>query len=115
MFERTVNTMLTRHGIPSVYRQVITGTYDVETGSVTNTSVDFNVKIYMKHLKANQYAYPNLVGKDAAMFYLSGSAGINPLSQDLILINSKTYKVDSVQAHSAEGSILLYRIIGVAQ
>lgn len=113
MFAEAVIRMLNKHGSDSKYTVVTTGVYDPDTLKVSNTEVSHEVKIYMKHFSANQFNKPNLIGKDTAMFYLSASFGISPKPQDKIEFNSKTYKVDSVQSHAANGGIILYRIIGV--
>lgn len=112
--DQTVKQMINLHGINCIYTSVITGEYDLATGTVTNNSSNYNVKMYMRHLKQNQFSYPDLVGKDAAMFYVSATdLVITPKVQDLIVYAGKTYKVDSFQSHAALGSVLMYRIIGV--
>lgn len=112
--DQSIRQVISLHGISATYTSITTGAYDVNTGAVTNTSTNYTVKMYMKHLKASQYYYPNLVGKDAGMFYIAASdLLITPKVQDLIAYNGKTYKVDSIQSHAALGSILMHRIIGV--
>ena len=102
------------HLQPATYTQVTTGTYDVETGAVTNTESTYSVHVYKKHISANQYNYPNLVGKDVARFYLiNESLTFTPSVNDNITFGTDTYVVDSLQSHSAQGALLLYRIIAV--
>ena len=114
VFAKATSEAIERNGLSSTYKSVTQGTYDVNAGSVTNTETSYTVKIYMKNLNVNQFNYPNLIGKDTGIFYLyAGGLAFVPKPQDLIIFNSKTYKVDSVQSHAAQGSIVLYRIIGV--
>jgi hypothetical protein len=102
------------NGISCSYIAVQEGSYNVETGSTTNTETTYIVKMYKKHLKATQYNYPNLVGKDAAMFYLTNnSLAFTPAVRDKITFSGTTYTIDSIQEHSALGAVLLYRIIAV--
>ena len=109
----TINAIL-RHGSNCSYIAVQEGTYNVETGSVTNTETTYAVRMYKKHINASQYSYPNLVGKDAAMFYLANSSlGFNPAVRDKLVFNGVTYMIDSVQEHAAQGVIVLYRILAV--
>lgn len=98
----------------ATYTKVTTGTYNIETGSVTNTETNYSVSLYKKHIVANQYNYPNLIGKDVARFYLiNESLAFTPSVNDRITFGSDTYTVDSLQSHTANGEVLLYRIIAV--
>lgn len=109
----TINAIL-RHGSDCSYIAVQEGTYNVETGSVTNTETTHAVRMYKKHINASQYNYPDLVGKDAAMFYLANSSlGFTPAVRDKIVFNGVTYMVDSIQEHAAQGVVALYRIIAL--
>ena len=102
------------HGVTSSYVSVTEGSYNVETGSTTNTETSYSLKIYKKHIKASQYNYPDLIGKSIAMFYISNNAlGFTPAVRDKIIINSETFTIDSIQEHVALGQIVLYRIIGI--
>lgn len=101
-----------RHGTAATYRVITEGAYDIESDSVTNTETDYSVKMYMKHIKATQFNYPNMIGKESGLFYiLAYNLGFTPSPADLIVFGSKTYKVDSVQSHSASGQIVLYRVL----
>jgi len=103
-----------KHGKLTDYKVVTEGTYNVETGTTTNTETTFNLKIYKKHFKANQYNYPNLVGKDLAMFYIANhNIGFTPKIRDKIIYDSDEYLIDSIQEHSALGVVCLYRVIAV--
>lgn len=105
---------INRNGVLCTYVSVAEGAYNVETGSTTNVETSYTVRMFKKHLKANQYNYPNLIGKDAAMFYLvNDSLGFTPGINDKITIGSLTYKVDSIQEHYARGDLVLYRLVTV--
>lgn len=105
---------MVRNGTTCSYIAVAEGTYNVETGSVTNTETTYTVKMYKRHIKINQYNYPNLLGKDAAMFYLvNDSLAFTPGINDKITFGSDTYTVDSIQQHYARGQLVLYRIVAV--
>lgn len=103
-----------RHGILSTYKVIQTGTYNPNTGIVSNTETDYSFKIYKKQLIADQFTYPNLIGKESGIFYIDASLiSFVPKAQDLIVFNSQTYKVNSVQSFAALGQIVLYKVIGV--
>lgn len=113
-FIKATANALDRHGIVGTYKVITEGTYDVNTGSASNTETSYTLKMYKKHIKASQYNYPELIGKDSAMFYILGyNLAFQPQSQDLIIFSGKTYKVDSVQSHMADGVVVLYRIMAV--
>jgi hypothetical protein len=113
-FIRATAAAIDRHGSMISYTSVQEGTYDVNTGSVVSTNTSYSIKSYMKHIRATQFNYPNLIGKEAGLFYiLAYGLAFIPDVQDTILFNSKTYKVDSVQSHLANSQIVLYRIMGV--
>lgn len=103
-----------RQGQIMQYVSVVEGDYNIETGSTTNTEVNYSVKMYKKHIRANQYNYPNLVGKDSAIFYLANSSlDFTPTIRDKIQVNQITYTIDSITEHSANGSIILYKLVAV--
>ena len=107
---RAINT----HGKTCTYSVVSEGTYNIETSSATNTETSYSVKMYKKHIRANQYNYPNMIGKDSAVFYLANnSLSFVPTSTDKITFNSKIYTVDSVTEHAADGLVILYKILAV--
>ena len=103
-----------RHGIDLVYKKITTGTYNVETGEPTITSATYTCRMYPKHISANQYSYPDLIGKDAVMFYLANAnLGFTIKVNDEITYKSKQYKVQSYQEHMADGAVVLYKIVAV--
>jgi hypothetical protein len=102
------------HGNDAAFVKVTEGAYDVETGSASNTETSTNIKTYKKHLLANQYRFPNLVGKDIAEFYvLANALSSKPEPKDKIVIGSDTYTIDSVVEHRALKEVILYCVIGV--
>lgn len=103
-----------RHGLDLVYKQITTGAYNVETGSPALTEVSYPCRMYPKHIIANQYNYPVLIGKEVVMFYLANSnLGFTIKQNDEITYKNKIYKVSSYQEHLANGSVVLYRILAV--
>ena len=105
---------ISQHGSTCTYSVVTEGVYNVETGSTTNTETAYSIKMYKKHLRANQYNFPNMVGRDSALFYLANNAlSFVPKIKDKITINSITYSIDSITEHSADGAVILYKILTV--
>ena len=112
-FEQTVVRFIQRHGVPIVYKKVQEGTYDPATGMSTNAETLVNLKSYPKQIKANQYNYPSLIGKEVVLFYIKYDPTLGISNSDWIVYNSKTYKIDSYSEHSANGNILVYKILAV--
>ena len=107
---KAINT----HGKTCSYVIVTEGTYDIETGSTTNTETSHSVKMYKKHIRASQYNFPNMIGRDSALFYLANNnLGFVPAVKDKITIDSITYTVDSITEHAADGLVILYKILTV--
>jgi hypothetical protein len=113
-FLQTTTKFILDNGIACSFIQVQEGTYNVETGSSVNSETTYSVTMYKKHIKASQYSYPDLVGKDAAMFYLANnSLAFTPAVRDKIVYSGVTYVVDSIQEHAALGQVILYRIVAL--
>jgi hypothetical protein len=112
-----------KHGVDLTYKiKSGTSVYDPDTLTVTTPSTTVQLRMYIRHLIANHYNYPNLVGKDSIMFYVAPDPNYpfyswffdelnkaNP--SDEIYYNSLVYNVVSVQKHTAEGVVGLYRIV----
>lgn len=114
MFDLAVQRIIATHGVAATYKRVVEGVYDVDSGTATDTVTSYPIKTYMKHMRTNQYNFPNLIGKEVGLFYVyAESISFVPEVQDQIVFSGKQYKVDSVQMHSAGGKVILYRILGV--
>lgn len=111
---RTTKLVLQMHGALATYTRVSASVYNVETGINTETNTAYSVQMYKKHLKTTQYNFPNLIGKDAAMFYIAfDSINFKPKIKDKITYASDVYTVDSCSEHVAAGQIVLYKIVAV--
>lgn len=111
-FLRVTKQALQSHGKLGNYTRVSAGVYNVETGTKVDTSVDYAVQMYKKHLKASQYNHPDLIGTDSAMFYIaSDSLTFTPSIKDKITYNSEQYKIVSYAEHIALGQVVLYKIL----
>lgn len=109
--QSTVNQIKT-HGTSCTYTSKGVQVYNPATSKSTSTDVAHTVVMYPKHIRANQYNYPTLVGKEVIMFYLANSElGFTPKIGDYITFNSTRYQVDSFQSHTALGDVCLYRIV----
>ena len=105
---------LNQHGKNCTYTIVQEGAYDVETGSTTNTETSYTIKMYKKHIRANQYNFPNMIGRDSALFHLANNnLAFVPAVKDKITIDSITYTIDSITEYAADGIVILYKILSV--
>ena len=106
--------LINRHGIPVTFITVTEGTYDSNTGTVTNSEVETSIVSYPKRFTANQYNMPNLVGKEAMEWLIVASdLSAKPTSQDKIKRGSTVYTVDSVKEIIAQGDPVLYKVLAV--
>jgi len=97
-FSSATKSAILRHGRVLTFTRVQEGAYDVETGTTTNTTTDSSIRMYKKHIRANQYNYPNLGGRDAGEFYiLASDLAQKPESRDTITDGSSVYSIDSVR------------------
>jgi len=102
------------HGIAIVYNSITNGTYSTSTKTSSRSVTSYNLNAYPKQIKATQYNYPTLVGKEVIMFYIvNDSLSFTPKVADTITYNSSEYKIDSIQTHVAQGTLVLYRIVAV--
>lgn len=105
---------LKAHGKLATYIRVSSGVYDIETGKSTNSDTSYSIQMYKKHIRANQYNFPNLVGKDSAIFYVSATdITFVPNMRDKIVFDNVTYTIDSYMEHAAGGQVVLIKLIGV--
>jgi len=113
LFLNAATKAIEKHGISVTYKKIGTASYDVNTSAVTSNDTEYNIKAYPKHIKASAYNYPDLIGKEAILFYISSASGIVPKQGDFILYNSLQFNVDSFQSHFANGAVVLYRVAAV--
>ena len=105
---------MSQHGRLCTYSSVVEGSYNIETGSVTNTETTYSVKTYKKHIRATQYNFPNMIGRDSALFYIANNnLAFVPKVKDKITIDNVVYNIDSIIEHSADGLVILYKILTV--
>ncbi len=113
-FLSATKRFLAVNGRNMTYSRITEGSYNVETGTSTNTSSDSTIRIYKKHVRANQYNYPNLVGKDIAEFYiLATDLASKPDIRDKITDGTDVYQIDSFRTHEAHQEVILYVALGV--
>jgi hypothetical protein len=102
------------HGRSLIYKSVGSPSYNIETGTATTGETSYTVKGYRRHVKANQYNYPDLIGQDVVQFYVIPSdIGVKPKPQDVVTDAEGTYKVISYQEHEALGQTVLMKILCV--
>lgn len=114
MFTIVAKNAIARHGSSSTFIHVTQGSYNTSTGIASVSEATETITVYKKHIKANQYFLPSLIGKDVAEFYVAGNAmTIAPKVNDKITFNSVTYTIESITEHHAGGEVGVYCLIGV--
>jgi len=113
-FQNTVNSRINAHGVNVSYIVLTEGGYNVETGTNSNTETSYTVKAYPKNAKATQYSNPNLIGKQIVEFLISQELlTVVPSNTDKIIYKGITYTVDSYREITAEGSVVLLKVLAV--
>lgn len=113
-FLHSTKKMIDRHGQAMTYTKVTEGSYNIETGSTVNTASTYTLTMYKKHIRANQYNYPNLIGITSAVFYLANNAlTFVPAVRDKITVNNEVFEIESIVEHSALGQVVLYKLVAV--
>lgn len=106
--------LIAQHGQSMQYKSVVEGAYNIETGSASNTETTYTVTMYKKHIKANQYNYPDLINRNAAVFYLANnSLSFIPAVRDKIVVDNETFEIDSIMEHRARGQLVLYKLVAI--
>ncbi len=102
--------LIGRQGLDLKYT-AITSVTDPVTRLTTKQKVDFIHRMYPKQLIANQFNFPNLIGKEAITFLLANdSLGHAVKVNDEITYKNQVYGVVSVQETVAYGEIVLFKI-----
>lgn len=113
-FQVAAEQAIKRHGRSLTYRRVTTGAVDLNTGGVSTSDSDTTAVIYKRQIRASQFNFPSLIGKEIAQFYvIAQDLPFTPKVKDKILDGATVYTIDSFQSHEALGTVILYRILGV--
>lgn len=106
--------LIKENGLACSFVRVQEGIYNFDTGAVTNTETSTDIKAYKRHITANQYNYPNMIGKELAEFYIASSNfTTKPTPTDKIVFSGETFSIISVREYHARGQLVLYTIIAV--
>ena len=110
----SANELINAHGSSVTYYTVTDGTYDSNTGTVTNTEVSTVIKAYPKRITATPYNYPNLVDKQLTQFLIAGNVlATKPKTNDKGTLGTDIYTVTQVQEITADNIVCLYRCLSV--
>jgi hypothetical protein len=113
-FLKASKRAISMHGKSAVYKAVSASVYNIELGTNVDTSVNYNLMVYRKQIRATQYNYPNLIGKESAVFYIANdNLSFVPKLKDKISYEGSDYIVDSMSEHIALGQVVMYKVIGV--
>jgi hypothetical protein len=110
--KRACTRAINKHGKSAIFKQVQEGVFDANTLTTTNTQTSYNIKAYRNHIIANQYNFPNLVGKDTAEFYISNDGiPFTPKVNDIVEFDSVDYTVQSIRESWADTELCLFRVV----
>lgn len=113
-FLQSSKKMIQRNGVSAKYVVIGSTSYNVETGTNTASETEYDITTYPKQIIANQYHFPDLIGKESCMFYLANDSLLFvPKVGDFIKYKTLKFRIASIQETMAHGSIVLYRLIGV--
>lgn len=113
-FLQAAKDLIYPNGVSIIFVTVTEGTYNSDTGGVTNTEVETTIVAYPKNIKVNTFNYPNLVGKEVTEWLVVASdLAAVPTPQDKLKRGSKVFTVDSVKEVVALNEPVLYKILVV--
>lgn len=113
-FITSAKKLIYRHGIDATFTKVTEGTYNSDTGTVTNTESSTVVKAYPKVITANAYNFPNLINKEMREYLVvSEDLGYKPEAQDKVTEGSIVYSVVSVKDITARNESVIYIVAAV--
>lgn len=113
-FITSAKKLIYRNGIDATFTKVIEGTYNSDTGSVTNTETTKVVKVYPKVITANAYNFPSLINKEMREYLVvSEDLGYKPEAQDKIAEGTAVYSVVSVKDIVARNESVIYIVAAV--
>lgn len=99
-------------GKPVEYVQKVSGTYNVNTGSVSPASnVEHLIKAYKTEASYSEKMSPNIVGKLSAVFLIAGKPlTFVPKTGDKI-DDGSVYEVQLIETIESQGSVALWRLV----
>ena len=113
-FIQAAKELIYPNGVQITYSSTSTGTYDVETGTTTNTSIETSLKAFPKVLKPSMYSYPNLVGKSVSEWLVvAPDLPSTPKPLDKIIKGTEIFVVETYSEHVAVGEVVIYKIVAV--
>lgn len=113
-FIQAAKELVYPNGLTVTYSSVVTGNYDIESGSVTNTTTETVIKAFPKAFKASLYSLPSLIGKNASEWLVvAPDLPSTPKPLDKILKGTEVHTVETYSEHVADGQVVLYKIIAV--
>lgn len=111
----TAEKLLKKFGKVATYRKVVQGTYDVNTGTMTNTNQDTTVTIYIDKVSSGDITSGIATADDVNIMVSSKELGaVNVASGDKIIAD-KTYEVKRIQPEYSGEMIALYNFICVVR
>ena len=103
--------LINRHGIDVTFIKVTEGTYNSDTGEVTNTESEITLKAYPEVITANQYNFPNLIGQTITKYsVVSSELGYKPSATDKVKVNNEISSIVSVKDIVAYGESVIYLV-----
>ncbi len=112
MLSTDMQALINEFGQEVTLRKVTTGTYNTDTGVVSNTAQDYAVKSYMAQYTLTELTLDNIVRGDRKAlipaFDTSGTAIPSPDESDLLVGAGDTVRVVAVQTLFNGDSVVCY-------
>ena len=111
-FKKAAIDAVKRNGRDMPYTS-ITRTVDKILGTVVETKVDYTIRCYPRSVKASQYSFPDLIGKEVVTFYLAvDGLPFQPKVNDTIKLDGKVFTIRHYDFHEAHGENCLFKLTG---
>lgn len=111
----TAEKLLKKFGKVATYRKVVQGTYDVNTGIVTNTNQDTTVTIYIDKVSSGDITSGIATADDVNIMVSSKELGAVSVASGDKIIADKIYEVKRIQPEYSGELIALYNFICVVR
>lgn len=111
-YSQSANTaikLLTKFGRDITHVKTVDGAYDINTGSVTNTTVNTTVKAADFAYKANEYRADGLIQADDRYALIEPTLSALDVS-DKLIIDGVTWNIVNVNRISPANVTVLYKV-----
>lgn len=106
----TARALLLRYGKVCTLKKLTNGTYDPETGTVTQTSVDHTVHVYLDMPNRTELASGLVSASDEIAIFAASEIAVAPVLGDMLTVDSRNRLIKMVSKVWSGDQVALWRI-----